>query len=83
MLENGKIMEELNQKFLVVSIDFYEDGHINHFVFLREEISEEKVVELYETYTKLYHDEVFTATFEDYLKEKEVNYDRLTFVKIR
>lgn len=80
MKMNGQIVEELKKNFVVVEIDFYDDGEsIEHFVFRKSEISEEQVTELWETYNELYQNDQYDGAFEDYLNEKEINYDLLTF----
>lgn len=83
MKMNGVIVEELKKNFVVVKIDFYEDGKsIEHFIFKRSEISEEQVTKLYETYSELYSNDLFDGAFEDYLQEKGIHYDVLTFLEL-
>lgn len=83
MKMNGVIVEELKKNFVVVEIDFYDDGEsIEHFVFRKEEISEKEVSKLYETYNKLYSNGKYDGAFEDYLQEKGINYDVLTFLNL-
>ncbi|GAB6440695.1 MULTISPECIES: hypothetical protein [Bacillus cereus group] len=79
MKMNGQILEELGKEFLIVKIDFYNNGEdIEYFVFRKSEVTEEEISQMHEKYNEEYDAEEFKGTFYDYLDEKGINYDLLT-----
>lgn len=81
--QGGKIVTELQENFVIAQIDFYEDGEsIGHFIFRKSDVTEDQVTELYEEYNELYQNNEFDGAFEDFLTDRNIPYDILTFVEL-
>ncbi|MGX5609233.1 hypothetical protein ACWKTZ_22920 [Bacillus cereus] len=84
MKMNGQILKELGKEFLIVKIDFYNNGEdIEYFLFRKSEVTEEKIAQVYKEYNEEYNADKFKGEFYDYLEEKGINYDLLTCPKLR
>ncbi|MEJ1517235.1 hypothetical protein R3O67_28925 [Bacillus cereus] len=83
MKMNGQIVKELEKEFLVVKIDFYNNGEdIEYFLFRKSEITKEKIAQVHKKYNEEYDAEKFNDTFEKYLEAKGINYDLLTCLEL-
>lgn len=83
MKMNGQIVKELEKEFLVVKIDFYNNGEdIEYFLFRKNEITKEKIAQVHKKYNEEYDAEKFKDTFEKYLEAKGINYDLLTCLEL-
>lgn len=79
MKMNGQILKELGKEFLIVKIDFYNNGEdIEYLLFRKSEVTEEKIAQVHQKYNEEYDAEEFKGNFYDYLDEKDINYDLLT-----
>ncbi|MDA1675022.1 hypothetical protein [Bacillus cereus group sp. TH152-1LC] len=84
MKMNGQIVKELGKEFLVVKIDFYNNGEdIEYFLFRKSEVTEEKIAQVYKEYNEEYNADKFKGEFYDYLEEKGINYDLLKCPELR
>lgn len=84
MKMNGQIVNELGKEFLIVKIDFYNNGEdIEYFLFRKSEVTEEKIAQVYKEYNEEYNADKFKGEFYDYLEEKGINYDLLKCPELR
>ncbi|PDZ94264.1 hypothetical protein CON36_34725 [Bacillus cereus] len=84
MKMNGQIVKELEKEFLIVKIDFYNNGEdIEYFLFRKSEVTEEKIAQVYKEYNEEYNADKFKGEFYDYLEEKGINYDLLTCPELK
>jgi hypothetical protein len=79
-MQDTRILNELKQQFVVVEIDFYDNGEdVTTFIFRKgEHIQDEsQAYRLYEEYDELYNNDDFDGAFEEFLHEKGINYATL------